>query len=70
MIWKIEQVIIVQFIQVGTKEYLKNNNRHNETSAAMHYFDGFKTYWLNDVCYSQINTDEEWIRFQKLIVFS
>ena len=53
----------------GEKHWFKNGKLHREDGPAVEYVDGEKEYWYNDIDYSEIKTDEEWIRFIKLIIF-
>ena len=53
----------------GTKCWFKNGKHHREDGPAVEYTNGYKEYWYNGILYSEIKTDEEWIRFVKLMVF-
>ena len=53
----------------GTKFWFKNGLYHREDGPAEEYKNGNKRYWYNDICYIKIKTDEEWVRFVKLLVF-
>ena len=53
----------------GDKYGYKNGLRHREDGPAIEYADGNNRYWYNGFYYPKIKTDEEWIRFVKLIVF-
>ena len=53
----------------GTREWYKNGNRHREEGPAREFAGGEKEYWYNNVKYPEIETDEEWKRFVKLIIF-
>ena len=53
----------------GTREWYKNGQCHREDGPAVECANGDKEYWYNNVKYPEIKTDEEWIRFVKLIVF-
>ena len=53
----------------GAKEWLRNGKHHREDGPAIEYVDGDKKYLYNDIEYSEIKTDEEWIRFIKLMIF-
>ena len=51
------------------KTWCKNGKLHREDGPAIEYVEGDKEYWYNDIWYKEIKTDEEWIRFVKLIIF-
>ena len=53
----------------GNKFWYKNDLLHREDGPAREYSSGKKEYWYNDKKYSEIKTDEEWIKFVKLMVF-
>ena len=53
----------------GDKGWYKNGLQHKEDGPAVEYSDGNKEYWYNDIWHPEIETDEEWIRFVKLMVF-
>ena len=53
----------------GYKEWWKNGKRHREDGPAIEWSNGEKRYFYNSILYSEIKTDEEWIRFIKLMVF-
>ena len=53
----------------GAKYWFKNGKRHREDGPAIEYVEGDKEYWYNYIEYPEIKTDEEWIRFIKLMVF-
>ena len=53
----------------GYKEWWKNGKRHREGGPAIEWSNGEKRYFYNSILYSEIKTDEEWIRFIKLMVF-
>lgn len=60
--------------------YRKDNKWHNEYGAAIVYHESqYKTYYLESDCYGSNNpresihyipSDEYWIKYQKLMVFS
>ena len=51
------------------KEWYKNGFLHREDGPAIEYINGGKEYYYNGIWYPEIKTDEEWIRFIKLIMF-
>ena len=51
------------------KAWYKNGKCHREDGPAREYSSGYKEYWYNGISYSDIKTDEEWVRFIKLMVF-
>ena len=53
----------------GSKAWFKNGKLHREDGPAVDYISGRKEYWYNDVMYSNIKSDEEWVRIIKLLVF-
>ena len=53
----------------GTKYWYKNGFLHREDGPAIEDTNGDKEYWHNGIEYTEIKTDEEWIRFVKLMVF-
>ena len=53
----------------GEKIWSKNGKLHREDGPAVEYASGRKEYWYNHIRYQDIKTDEEWIRFVKLIIF-
>lgn len=53
----------------GDKWWYKNGLRHREDGPAMEYADGNKEYYFKNKFYPNIKSNEEWIRFIKLMVF-
>ena len=53
----------------GDKSWYKNDKLHREDGPAIEFADDRKEYWYNDIEYPNIKSDEEWIRFVKLIIF-
>ena len=53
----------------GYKAWYKNGFLHKEDGHAIEYSNGNKEYWYNNVRHPEIKTDEELIRFIKLMVF-
>ena len=53
----------------GTKIWYKNGKIHREDGPAVEYVDGHKLYYYNNISYSDIKTNKDWIRFVKLMVF-
>ena len=53
----------------GNKLWCKNGKCHRENGPAVELANGNKKYWYNNIYYPEIKTDEEWIRFVKLMVF-
>ena len=53
----------------GDKSWYKNGKRHKEDGPAVERAGDYKEYWYNNILYPKIKTDEEWIRFVKLMVF-
>ena len=54
----------------GTICYFNEKNEyHREDGPAIEDTNGDKEYWHNGIEYTEIKTDEEWIRFVKLMVF-
>ena len=54
----------------GTIFYYGDNGFiHREDGPAIECANGYKSYWYNGDYYPEIKTDEEWIRFVKLMVF-
>ena len=53
----------------GDKYWFKDGKRHREDGPAIENTNGYKDYWHNDIRYPKIKTDEEWIKFVKLMVF-
>ena len=51
------------------KAWYKNGLRHREDGPAIEYANGDRDYYYNDIKYLEIKTNEEWIRFIKLMVF-
>ena len=53
----------------GNKYWYKNGKLHREDGLAIEYANGKVRYYYNNIYYSEIETDEEWMRFIKLMVF-
>ena len=53
----------------GDKSWWINGKPHREDGPAIEWVDGSKEYWYNNIYYPEIETDEEWIKFVKLMVF-
>ena len=53
----------------GEKHWIKNGQYHKEDGPAIEYADGEVKYYYNNILYPEIKTDEEWIKFVKLMVF-
>jgi len=53
----------------GDKYWFKDGKRHREDGPAIENTNGYKEYWYNDIYYSDIKSDKEWIRFVILMVF-
>ena len=53
----------------GTKYWYKNGKRHREDGPAIEWVDGGRRYCYNGVEYLKIKTDEDWVRFIKLMIF-
>jgi hypothetical protein len=53
----------------GYKIWYRHGKYHREDGAAVIYSYGIKEYWLNDIHYPDIASDEEWIKLvNKLII--
>jgi len=50
----------------GSKQWYQYGKLHRTDGLAVDYVNGRKNYWLNDICYPDIKTYEEWIIFQIL----
>ena len=48
----------------GSKQWYQYGKLHRTDGPAITWFNGDKEYWLNDIWYSDIKTDEEWVIFQ------
>ena len=53
----------------GSKFWYIDGKHHREDGPASEYTDGDKRYLYNNIWYTEIKTDEEWVRFVKLMVF-
>ena len=53
----------------GYKAWYKNGVRHREDGPAIEWVDGGRRYCYNGVEYLKIKTDEDWVRFIKLMIF-
>ena len=53
----------------GYKSWYKNGKYHREDGPAIEYANSDKEYFYNGIYYSEIKTNEDWVRFVKLMVF-
>ena len=53
----------------GEKWWFKNAKLHRENGPAIERVSCNNSYYYNGIWYSNIKSDEEWIRFVKLMVF-
>ena len=59
----------IEWAAYGYKAWYRNGNLHREDGPAREFASGKKEYWYNDINYPEIKTNEEWIKFIKLIIF-
>lgn len=48
----------------GEKVWYKDGKCHRIEGPAVQYGNGTKQYWLDNIWYPDVKTDEEWIIFQ------
>lgn len=51
----------------GYEAWIKYNKKHREDGPAVTYSDGRKEYYLNNIYYSNIKSDDDWIVFNIII---